>query len=221
MQPVIILNFKNYRQVAGERGILLATEAVELANKTNTQIFIAPQLIDTSLFSAKGLKVFAQHADSVSNERSTGKVTLSNLKQAGVVGTLVNHSEYPQSAQDVREIVEGAARLGIKTCVCTPDLDTLSILEGLEPDFVAYEPPELIGGNISVSKARPEILTRFFGLLDNFSPSSIKLCGAGIKTSEDVKAAKLLGAQGVLISSGVVLAETPSSALLSVIDGFF
>lgn len=221
MQPVIILNFKSYQRVAGERGISLAMEIEELANKTGTRIFIAPQLVDTSLFSSKGFKVFAQHVDSTPHEQATGKVILASLKQAGVTGVLVNHSEYPQPAQDIREIVKGATQLGIKSCVCTPDLNTLSVLEGLTPDFVAYEPPELIGGGVSVSKARPEILARFFNMLDKLSPTSTKLCGAGIKTPEDVKAAKLLGAQGILISSGVVLAQSPSSALMSIIDGFF
>ena len=30
----------------------------------------------------------------------------------------------------------------------------------MEPTYIAYEPPELIGGNVSVSSAKPEIIAQ-------------------------------------------------------------
>jgi triosephosphate isomerase len=34
-------------------------------------------------------------------------------------------------------------------------------IEKLNPDYLIYEPPELIEGNISVSVAKPEIIKKF------------------------------------------------------------
>lgn len=43
------------------------------------------------------------------------------------------------------------------------------------------------------------------------------MCGAGVKTGEDVRAAMDLGADGVLLASGVVKAKDPEAALRDLI----
>ena len=58
--------------------------------------------------------------------------------------------------------------------------------------------------NIPVSKAKPEVVTRAVSLVRNRYSSIPVLCGAGISKGEDVVAALRLGAQGVLLASGVV-----------------
>ena len=75
-----------------------------------------------------------------------------------------------------------------------------------EPTAIAYEPPELIGGDISVSSAKPEIVKEFCDIVKNGS-KSLPLIGAGIKTSEDVKKSVELGSEGILVASGVMKAE--------------
>jgi len=45
------------------------------------------------------------------------------------------------------------------------------------------------------------------------------LCGAGITNGEDVRAALKLGAEGVLVASGVVKAEDQYKALLDLARG--
>ena len=44
------------------------------------------------------------------------------------------------------------------------------------------------------------------------------LCGAGISTGDDMKAAMDLGADGVLLASGIVKAENPKEALLDLVS---
>ena len=44
------------------------------------------------------------------------------------------------------------------------------------------------------------------------------LCGAGITTGDDMKAAMDLGADGVLLASGIVKAESPKDALLDLVS---
>ncbi len=45
------------------------------------------------------------------------------------------------------------------------------------------------------------------------------LCGAGVKTGKDVAAALSLGAEGVLLASGVVKAKDPYSVLRDLVSG--
>jgi triosephosphate isomerase len=50
-------------------------------------------------------------------------------------------------------------------------------------------------------------------LLEKINPKIIPLCGAGISTGEDVRAAIQLGAKGVLVASAVTLANNPKKVL--------
>ena len=84
------------------------------------------------------------------------------------------------------------------------------------PEFVAYEPPELIGGKVSVAEAKPEAVSRIVKLLPDYQI----IIGAGVKNADDVKKALKLGAKGVLVSSAVVRAKDPEKKLLELAEGF-
>jgi triosephosphate isomerase len=84
-----------------------------------------------------------------------------------------------------------------------------------EPDLIAVEPPELIGGDISVSNAQPEVITKALELIG----AGKLLVGAGVKSGEDVKKAIELGASGVLLASGVTKAENPEKVLEDLANG--
>lgn len=84
------------------------------------------------------------------------------------------------------------------------------------PEYVAYEPPELIGGEISVSQAQPGVIKRIVGLLPRYQV----VVGAGVRTSEDVARALKLGAKGVLVSSAVIKAKDPEKKLMELTEGF-
>jgi triosephosphate isomerase len=85
----------------------------------------------------------------------------------------------------------------------------------MKPDITSVEPPELIGSGISVSKAKPEIVTDTVKLVKSVDPKMTILCGAGISTADDVAIALKLGTRGVLVASGIVKAKDPYSVLLS------
>ena len=44
------------------------------------------------------------------------------------------------------------------------------------------------------------------------------LCGAGISTGEDMKAALELGAEGVLLASGIIKADDQKQALIDLVS---
>ena len=86
----------------------------------------------------------------------------------------------------------------------------------LDVDFIAVEPPELIGGDVSVSKAEPEIIE---ASVRNAGNKKL-LVGAGVKTREDVKIAMKLGARGVLVASGIAKSDNFYDAILELLEGF-
>ncbi|MCD6502806.1 MAG: triose-phosphate isomerase, partial [Euryarchaeota archaeon] len=88
----------------------------------------------------------------------------------------------------------------------------------LEPTFIAIEPPELIGGDVSVTSAKPEIITRVVEGVSRINKNVRILTGAGIKHKEDVKKAVDLGTDGVLLASGYIKAKDPKKFLTELVS---
>jgi triosephosphate isomerase len=84
---------------------------------------------------------------------------------------------------------------------------------------VAVEPPELIGGDFSVSRAQPELVKGTVDAVKAVSPEVKVLCGAGVKSGEDVRKALELGSEGVLLASGVVKAKDVEQAIRDLVTG--
>ena len=55
-------------------------------------------------------------------------------------------------------------------------------------------------------------------IIHEINPEIGVLCGAGISTGDDMKAALDLGAEGVLLASGIIMAEDPKEALLNLVS---
>ncbi|MDY7082536.1 MAG: triose-phosphate isomerase, partial [Halobacteria archaeon] len=104
------------------------------------------------------------------------------------------------------------------TVVCANNPRQSGAVAMLEPDYVAVEPPQLIGTGTPVSKADPAIVENAVEEVEKVSNAEL-LCGAGISTGEDVEAAHELGAKGVLVASGVVKADSPKEAMLDLVTG--
>ena len=86
--------------------------------------------------------------------------------------------------------------LGLKSCACAETTDEAVEIAAFDPDFLAIEPPELIGTGTAVSKARPELLTETAQALVKAGYTGSLLCGAGIVSGDDVAAAIRLGTEG-------------------------
>ena len=80
------------------------------------------------------------------------------------------------------------------------------------------EPPELIGGDISVTTANPKIVQDTVETVKAVNRNVSVLCGAGVKTGQDVATAISLGADGVLLASGVVKSKDPKATLEDLIS---
>jgi triosephosphate isomerase len=85
-----------------------------------------------------------------------------------------------------------------------------------EPDYVAIEPPELIGSGKAVSKENPEIITKS---IEAAGSRTKVICGAGIMDKGDVRAAIKLGSKGILVASGVIKAKSWSDKIAELASG--
>ena len=216
--PLILINFKAYSQASGKKGLELAKTAEKISKDTGITIAVAPQLTDLAFIATQvDIPVFSQHADAVSPGSRTGHVTLEAIKDSGAAGTMINHSERRIRADEIDVIVKHARELELLTVVCANTPEVTAAMAALGPDMVAIEPPELIGTGIPVSRAKPEVVTNSVDLVMKVNPKVKVLCGAGITTGEDVKAALNLGTVGVLLASGVVKAKDWEKAILDLV----
>jgi len=213
--PVIIVNFKTYLESTGKRAVELAKKAEKVYRETGIYVGVAPQLADLSAVAkAVEIPVFAQHIDPIKPGGYTGHVLAEAVKEAGAIGTLINHSEKRLKLSDIDEIVKLAREKGLMSVVCANNPSTSVAVSSLNPDLVAIEPPELIGTGIPVSKAQPEIVSGTVQLVREVNKKITILCGAGISHGEDVSAALKLGTQGVLVASGIIKAKDPYAIML-------
>ncbi|MDH5634455.1 MAG: triose-phosphate isomerase [Candidatus Bathyarchaeota archaeon] len=213
--PLILVNFKTYIEGAGRKALELAESAEKANRETGVCIGLAPQFTDIArLAQTVSLPIFAQHIDPMGPGSFTGHILPEAVKDAGAVGTLINHSERRLKLADIEAAVTRAKGLGLVSVVCTNNASVSASAAALKPDFIAIEPPELIGTGIPVSKAKPEIVTDTVTLVRKVNPDVTILCGAGITRGDDVASALKLGTRGVLVASGIVKAKEPYKALL-------
>jgi triosephosphate isomerase len=208
--PAIIVNFKTYIESTGKNAVELAKKAERVCQETGLYVGIAPQLADLSVVArAVEIPVFAQHIDPIKPGGFTGHVLAEAAKEAGAIGTLINHSERRLKLSDIDEILKRTKEQNLMSIVCANNPATSVAVSSLKPDMVAIEPPELIGTGIPVSKAQPDIVSGTVKLVREVNSKVTILCGAGISHGEDVSAALKLGTQGVLVASGIVKAKDP------------
>ena len=112
-------------------------------------------LIFPKVAEAVEIPVFAQHIDPIKPGNSTGHILAEAVKEAGAVGTLINHSERQLKLADIEAIISLAREKNLISCVCANNPITSAGAAALQPDIVSIEPPELIGTGIAVSKAQP------------------------------------------------------------------
>lgn len=108
---------------------------------------------------------------------------------------------------DIDFCISKLRSIGLVSIVCTNNVSTTRAVAALRPDFVAIEPPELIGSGIAVSKAKPEVVENSVRSAKEICREIKVLCGAGITSHEDYVRALDLGADGVLLASRIVKAK--------------
>lgn len=204
----MILNLKNYPEVLGEGSLRIAEAAQRASSKTGAEIIVAPPGPMVAIVASRvTIPVFSQTVGSETGDKTTGAFLPEAVKAARAKGTLLNHSESSRTLSELKRLVPRLRGLSLAVCLCAGTTSQAVTLSRLEPDYIAVEPPGLIGSGMAVSKAKPELVSRTVSKVRGTGYRGKILCGAGIVSGEDVKKAVELGAEGVLVSSSVVKAR--------------
>ncbi len=214
--PAIIVNFKAYESALGKEAHLLAQLHDRVAASEGVELAIAVSALDLATVAGLvNIPVFIQHVDPVEYGARTGHIPPSAAKAAGAFGTLLNHAEHRVPMDVLAKTIALCKTAGLFTLVCAESPEKVQEILPLGPDAIAYEPPELIGGTVSVSQAQPDVIAKVVRL----SGDVPLLVGAGVKTEQDARVSVQLGAQGVLLASGVTLSPDPQGVLMNLIKG--
>lgn len=217
---MIFVNFKTYKEATGTRAVELVRDLSLLQAKTSVPIIPVVQATDIrSCMIATNYEVWAQHVDGVEQGKTTGWVTAEAVGAAGASGTFLNHSEHKLEIGNWKLVIGRCKEIGLKVMFFAANLEELEKAVELRPDFVAYEPPELIASkDTSVARAKPEVIEKAAKIAKEAGIPLI--VGAGVKDVEDVRGSLKGGAMGVAVSSAVVLAEDPKKVVVGLAKGF-
>lgn len=215
---MVIVNFKTYAESTGKRALELAKISEKVSEESGIYVAVAPQFVDIAkIASETSVPVFSQHVDPITYGGHTGHVLVEAVKEAGAVGTLINHSERRIPFNDVDAAIRRTKEIGLISCVCADTAKNSSTIAYFSPDIIAVEPPELIGSGIPVSKAKPEVVSDTVSFVKKVNGGITILCGAGISKGTDVDSALQLGTEGVLVASGIVRAKDQREALMDLV----
>lgn len=217
---MIFINFKTFEESTGERGFALLNAIGDVSATTQIPLIPVVQPLDLALFSGHTLlPLWIQHIDPVGFGAHTGSILPEEVVRLQGKGTFLNHSEHKISLKEIQTSVKSAHSVGLKTLVFAKDILELQKVLAFRPDFVSYEPPELVGSTTtSVSDAKADVIYEASELC---KITGIPLIvGAGIHSTKDVSVAVERGAVGVAVATDVVKSENPKAALLELLKGF-
>jgi len=201
---LFIINCKNYEDISGNKVVKLAKIIEKISKKYKIKIALAPPHHLLTKITDLSIPVLAQHVDNVSVGSTTGFIIPELLKMSKVTGSLINHSEHRIPSNDIKQLVSRLQKLKMLSIVCVKNIAEAQKYAKLNPNYIAIEPPELIGSGKAVSKEKPELITKAVAAVKNANNSTRLLCGAGIVSGEDVEKAIQLGAKGILVASGII-----------------
>jgi len=204
---MFIINCKNYEEISGDRILKLGKIVERISKKYKIKIAIAPPYHQLSKISGLKIITLAQHVDSKKIGSTTGFVIPELLKKSNIHGSIINHSEHRISKNEITEIVSRLKKLKMISVVCVKNVKEAAELSKLNPDYIAIEPPELIGSGKAVSKERPELIAKAANVIKSKKNKTKLLCGAGIVSGTDVRKAIELGSRGILVASGIIKAK--------------
>ena len=211
-EPLIVVNFKTYKQ--GEDVLDLAKSIDGADKEIDNEVIVGVQAVDIKEISNKtDLTVYGQHVDPIKPGRHTGYVAPEAVREKGARGTFLNHSEHALDKNTIEEAVKRCKEIGLKVMLFCASAKEARELEKLGPDYLVFEPPELVAGEKSVSEAKPELIKEVRDSIEGDF-----LVGAGIKSKKDVDKAVELGASGIAIASAICKAKRPGEALRRLVD---
>jgi len=204
---MFIINCKNYEEISGDKIKKFIKIAEQVSKKYKVKIAISPPQHLIGLVSNSSIPILAQHVDNSKIGSTTGFIIPELLKKSKVKGSLINHSEHRISSKEIEKLVLKLKELKMISIVCVKDIPEVKKYLKINPDFIAIEPPELIGSGKAVSTEKPDLIQKAASIVNNSKNKTKLLCGAGIVSGEDVAKSVELGSKGILVASGIIKAK--------------
>ena len=204
---MFIINCKNYEEIAGDKIIEFVKIVEKISKRHKIKIAVAPPQHLIGLVANSSIPILAQHVDNSKVGSTTGFMIPELLKKSKVNGSLINHSEHRISSDEISKLVLKLRELKMISVVCVKNVAEAKKYAKLNPDYIAIEPPELIGSGKAVSKEKPELITKSADAVNSAKNKTKLLCGAGIVSGQDVTKALELGSKGILVASGIIKAK--------------
>ena len=201
---MFVINCKNYEEISGDKIIKFIKIAEQVSKKYKIKIAISPPQHLIGLVANSSITVLAQHIDNSKVGSTTGFIIPELLKKSKVKGSLINHSEHRISSKEIEKLVLKLKELKMISIVCVKNIAEVKKYVKINPDFIAIEPPELIGSGKAISKEKPDLIVKAADIVNNSKNKTKLLCGAGIVSGEDVAKAIELGSKGILVASGII-----------------
>ncbi|MEK0341436.1 MAG: triose-phosphate isomerase [Nitrosopumilus sp.] len=204
---MFVINCKNYEEISGDKIIKFVKIAEKISKKYKVKIAIAPPQHLIALVTNSSIPILAQHIDDSKVGSTTGFVIPELLKKSKVSGSLINHSEHRISSKEITKLVSKLKKLKMISVLCVKNISEARKYARLNPNYIAIEPPELIGSGKAVSKEKPGLIIKAADAVKSAKNNTKLLCGAGIVSGEDVAKAIELGSKGILVASGIIKAK--------------
>jgi triosephosphate isomerase (TIM) len=207
--PIFEIGLKGYAY--GAEAVRLALAADRLVEALDVTIIFDPQAVDIAAVAreTRHVHVFAQHMDPFTPGRGAGAVLAEAIREAGAVGTMLNHSERRMTLTDIAGAIRRAREVGLATLVCADSPEEAAAVATLGPDIVLAEPPELIATSRSAANEMQWFVERAAEMVRAVDPAILVMCGAGVQTPDDVARMIALGVDGTGSSSAILRASDP------------
>lgn len=211
--PIFEMGLKGY--LYGKEALEFAKAAGIISKKYKISIIFDPQYVDIPKIveEAESLYIFAQHMDSVEIGRGIGSILPEALKEASVVGTILNHSERRVKLGEIYQTIKRADDVGLATLVCADSPQEAAAVAQLNPNIVLAEPPQLIGTGKPVGKLLEDFISETIDLVKKINPEIIICSGAGVSNADDIKKMIRLGAKSTGSTSAILKADDPARKL--------
>ena len=201
---MFIINCKNYEEISGDKIKKFIKIAEQVSKKHKIKIAISPPQHLIGLVANSSIPILAQHIDDSKIGSTTGYIIPELLKKSKVKGSLINHSEHRISSKEIEKLVVKLKELKMISIVCVKDVAEVKKYLKINPDFIAIEPPELIGSGKAISTEKPDLIQKAARIVNDSKNKTKLLCGAGIVSGEDVAKSLELGSKGILVASGII-----------------
>jgi len=211
--PIFLMGLKGY--LYGKSALEFAKAADSISKKYEVPIIFSPQYVDIPKIveETENLYIFAQHMDSIEIGRGVGSILPEALKEAGVVGTILNHSERRITLSDISRTIKRADDVDLATFVCADSPQEAAAIAQLNPNIILAEPPELIEAGKPVGKIFKDIISKTITIVKKINPGIIICSGGGIRNADDVKKIIRLGAEATGSTSAILKADDPVKKL--------